>query len=203
MTDWPEKNKVVLSSVNDANEITYIIFDLDKKEITGGLKQSTNNTAVKDLVIYGNNLYVLDNKNNQIFKYPESGGGFANGQAWIKEEFDTSNSSSLTIDGSIYIIDNDGKIKNLLKGITNEFDYHEPRPSISSNAIIKTFRDSDYLYIIDPNNERVVILDKEGNIKDQYASQSFDNLKDLAIDPAEKAIYLLNNQHLYLLDIKE
>lgn len=203
MTDWPEKNKVVLSSLSASNEITYIIFDLEQKQMTGDFKQSSKNTAVKDLVIYGNNLYVLDNKNNQIFKYPESGGGFANGQSWLKEDLDTSNSSSLTIDGGIYTIDNDGTIKNFLKGSLERFDYHAPRPNIGPNAIIKTFRDSDYLYIIDPSNNRVVILNKDGNIKDQYASQKFDNLKDLAIDPEEKAIYLLNNQHLYLLAVNE
>jgi len=48
---------------------------------------------------------------------------------------------------------------------------------------------------------RVIILDKEGNIKDQYTSQKFDSLTDLAIDPEEKAIYLLNDNHLYLLAI--
>jgi hypothetical protein len=203
MTDWPEKNKLVLSSLSTNNEISYIIFDLEQKKITGDLKQATNNTAVKDLVVYGNNLYVLDNKNKQIFKYPESGGSFANGQTWLEEEFDTSNSSSLTIDGGIYIIGNDGSIKNFLKGALERFDYHTPRPNIGPNAIIKTFRDSNYLYIIDPSNNRVLIMDKDGNIKDQYASQKFNDLKDLAVDPEEKAIYLLNNQHLYLLAINE
>lgn len=203
MTDWPEKNKLVLSSLSTNNEITYIIFDLEQKKITGDLKQATNNTAVKDLVVYGNNLYVLDDKNKQIFKYPESGGSFANGQAWLEEEFDTSNSSSLTIDGGIYTISNDGSIKNFLKGVLERFDYHTPRPSIGPKAIIKTFRDSDYLYIIDPSNNRVLIMNKDGNIKDQYASQKFNDLKDLAVDPEEKAIYLLNNQHLYLLAINE
>lgn len=203
MTDWPEKNKVVLSSLNANNEIYYAVFDLDQKQITGNLKQVTNNTSVDDLRVYGNNLYVLDSDNNQIFKYPESGGGFSGGQPWIKDELDISDSSSLAIDGSIYIVDNKGSIKNLLKGYLEKFDYHAPSPAIGAGAIIKTFRDSDYLYIIDPQNYRVIILNKEGNIKDQYASQKFDDLKDLTIDPDEKAIYLLNNQHIYLLAINE
>jgi len=203
ITNWPEKNRVVLNILNASNEIHYAIFDLDKKEIIGDLKQNSSNTSVKDLVIYSNNLYVLDNVNNQVFKYPESGNSFSNGQPWIKEEVNTSNASSITIDGSIYIINNDGSIINLLKGYQEDFNYHVPRPTIGQNAVIKTFRDSDYLYIIDPENYRVIILDKEGNIKDQYASQKFDNLKDLAVDPDEKAIYLLNNQHLYLLAINE
>lgn len=203
LTDWPDKNKIVLSSLNATNELSYLIFDLDKKQVTGQLEQSANNTSVEELAIYGNNLYVLDTQNNQIFKYPESGNSFAGGQAWIKKEADISNTSSFTIDGSIYAIANDGQIKNFLKGEPQDFDYHQPRPLIGNNAIIKTFRDSDYLYIIDPNNKRVIVLTKEGAIKDQYTSLKFGALLDLAVDPDEKAIYLLNGNHLYLLAINQ
>ncbi|PLX24820.1 hypothetical protein C0580_04100 [Candidatus Parcubacteria bacterium] len=203
MTDWPNENKIVMSTMSPDKKLSYSIFDLDKKETVAVFEPITDNTEVSDLSIYGNNLYVLDSQNSQIFKYPESGNGFGGGLTWLQEEVDLSNASSLTIDGSIYTIDNDGTIRNFLKGAREDFDYHEPRPTIGKDVIIKTFKDSDYLYIIDPQNMRIVILDKEGNIKDQYASQKFDNLVDLAIDPEEKAIYLLNGEHLYLLAINE
>lgn len=203
LTDWPDKNKIVLSSMSATNELSYLIFDLDQKKILGRLEQSTNNTAVKDLAIYGNNLYVLDTVNNQIFKYPESGSSFSGGQAWIKEEVDIKNYNSFTIDGSVYAVANDGQITNWLKGQREDFNYHQPRPVIGAGATIKTFRDSDYLYIIDPSNKRVIILTKEGNIKDQYTSLKFNALLDLAVDPDETAIYLLNGNHLYLLAINQ
>ena len=89
------------------------------------------------------------------------------------------------------------------KGSLEIFNYHELRPNIGPNSIIKTFKDSNYLYIIDPSNERIIILNKDGSIEDQYTSDKFDNLIDLAIDPEEKAIYLLNGNHLYLLAVNE
>jgi len=201
MTNWPEKDKVVMSSVNLDDQLGYFIFDIANKQILDNFQPVTNNTEVSDLTVYGNNLYVLDASNNQIFKYPERGNGFGNGSVWLKEELDISQANSLTVDGSIYIIENNGNIRNFLKGQEENFDYHRPRPEIAAGATIKTFRDSNYLYIIDPQNMRVIILDKEGNIKDQYTSQKFDSLTDLAIDPEEKAIYLLNDNHLYLLAI--
>lgn len=203
MADWENKNRLVLSNVNAANEKYYSIFDLDKKEVTGDLKIATDNSSVKDIDVYGDNLYVLDNEKNQIFKYPESGQGFAGGSKWLSEDTDLSKASSMAIDGSMYVIFDDGQIKNFIKGKANDFNYRQPHPIISSKAIIKTFRGSNYLYILDPQNKRVVIIDKEGNIKDQYASQSFDSLNDLAIDPQEKAIYLLNGSHVYLLAVNE
>jgi hypothetical protein len=203
MTDWPNTNKLVMSSIDANDQLNYFAFDLNNQQALDTLKPVENNTEVTDLAVYGNNLYVLDASNNQVFKYPERGNGFGNGSVWLKEELDISQSNSLTVDGSIYTIENNGNIRNFTKGQEDAFDYHQPRPVIGPGATIKTFRDSEYLYIIDPQNMRIVILDKEGNIKDQYASQKFDNLVDLAVDPEEKAIYLLNGKHLYLLAINQ
>ena len=199
LADWPAKNKLILS-----NDQEYVIFNLDNNQIESfSFNQSAGNSSVQDMSIYRNNLYVLDSVNSKIFKYPERGNSFSNGIIWLKEELDLTQAYSLTVDGDIYIISNNGQITKLRKGERDTFNYHQPHPAIGSQAIIKTFADSDYLYIIDPDNQRVIILDKEGSIKDQYTSPKFDNLIDLAIDQDEKAIYLLNNNHLYLLAINE
>ncbi len=199
LTDWPKKNKLILG-----NEEQYFIINLDNNELEAfDFTKSAGNTSIQDLNMYSNNLYVLDKANNQIFKYPEYYDLFANGSAWISDEITLDNFNSFTIDGNIYIIDNEGKINKFSKGSLEIFNYHELRPNIGPNSIIKTFKDSDYLYIIDPSNQRIVILNKDGNIEDQYTSDKFDNLIDLAIDPEEKAIYLLNGNNLYLLAINE
>jgi hypothetical protein len=199
LNDWPGKQKLILG-----NSEQYFIFDLATKKIEAfPFTKTAGNQAVQDLLIYGNNLYVLDAIDKQIFKYPEKGSAFANGVPWLKEDIDLSQASSFTVDGSVYVISNNGQIFNFLKGSLVKFEYRQPRPTLGQKTVIKTFKDSNYLYIIDPNNKRIVILDKEGNIKDQYTSQKFDDLKDLAIDPQEKAIYLLNGNHLYLLAINQ
>ena len=199
MASWPNQNKLILS-----NDQEYVIFNLDNQQIESfSFAQNAGNTSVQDMSIYGNNLYTLDTVNNQIFKYPERGESFSNGIAWLQEKIDLANATSLTLDGDIYTMFDSGQILKFRKGQRETFNYHQPHPVIGSQAIIKTFADSDYLYIIDPDNQRVVILDKEGNIKDQYSSSKFDNLVDLAIDQEEKAIYLLNGNHLYLLAINE
>ena len=197
LSNWPTENKLILSNLDE-----YIIFDIDKETIENfSFNKIAGNTSVKDITIYSNNLYVLDNINNQIFKYPEQKIGFANGTPWFENDQDLSKASSFAIDGNIYIINNDGEIEKYNQGKKEKFVYHKLRPLINNNSIIKTFKNSNYLYIIDPNNNRVIILNKDGNIKDQFTSDKFDNLIDLAIDSEEKSIYLLNSNHLYLLAI--
>ena len=199
LADWPNEDRLILHNADG-----YQVFNLkDKQKENFSFSQNTQNTSIQDLAIYGNNMYVLDKQAKQIFKYPQSNNTFANGQAWLKANLDLSNASSLAVDGDLYTVLDNGQINKLNKGNIQKFDYHQPYPAIGSHAIIKTFASSKYLYLIDPANQRVVIFDKAGDIKDQYTSLKFDNLLDLTIDPAEKAIYLLNSNHLYLLAINE
>ncbi|MBP9802360.1 hypothetical protein KBC40_02110 [Patescibacteria group bacterium] len=199
LADWPGQSKLILS-----NNEQYSIFNLDNKQFESfDFNKASGNTQVQDLNIYSNNLYALDSQNNKIFKYPESGTSFSNGVNWLTAEADLSQAYSFAIDGDAYLTFQNGEIKKLRKGKFEKFDYHIPHPVIGQKSIIKTFKESKLLYLIDPDNQRVIIFDKEGNIKDQYTSPKFDNLVDLAIDPAEKAIYLLNGNHLYLLAINE
>lgn len=199
LADWPNEDRLILHNTDG-----YQVFNLkDKQKENFSFSQNTQNTSIQDLAIYGNNMYVLDKQAKQIFKYPESNNTFANGQAWLKANLDLASASSLAVDGDLYTVLDNGQINKLNKGNIQKFDYHQPYPQIGAKAIIKTFAGAKYLYLIDPANQRVVIFDKAGDIKDQYTSLKFDNLLDLAIDPAEKAIYLLNSNHLYLLAINE
>ncbi|MDD5749378.1 MAG: hypothetical protein PHO91_01160 [Patescibacteria group bacterium] len=201
MTDWPDTNRIILESSSLSGEKSLQIFDLTNKRLLGNVRLAPENQNFRDLAIYNNNLYTLDQLAKQIFRYGASGQNFGTGQRWLTENYDLSQANSLAIDGSIYILENSGQIKNFLRGRSNEFNYHLPHPEIGPNSLIKTFRESDYLYIADPQNQRIIIMDKNGTIKDQYTSQSFDKLTDLTIDPEEKAVYLLNGQQIFILAI--
>ena len=199
LNDWPNKNLLLLSKTNQ-----YSIYDIASKKISPVNISSPDTKAnIIELNIYGNNLYALDNGNGQIYKYPEQGQAFGNPSPWIKDDTKANEASSLAIDGSVYFIQNNGEIIKLTKGVKDNFNYHAPRPVIGAKSSIQTFKDAKFLYVIDPQNKRVIIFEKDGSIKNQYTSNSFDNLLDLAIDPEEKAIYLLNGQHLYLLAVNE
>lgn len=199
MADWSDAKKILLAGASNLS-----IFDPATKSIQAvTLNTASNNQNIQDIAVYGSNLYVLDKQAKQIFRYPKKGDSFGDGQAWLKNDIDLSQSNSLAIDGDLFVIDNQGLIKKFTKGELQEFNYHQPRPNIGSGAIIKTFRDSPNLYILDPQNQRVIILSKTGDIVDQFSSPKFKSLSDMAVDPAEKAIYLLSQNHLYILPIKQ
>ncbi len=160
---------------------------------------------IDQALIYSDNLYLLDRQAGAIWKHNgySNGAKFQNGTYWLDEPTVVSNSQSFAIDGNIYLITDQGEIIKLFKGEREAFNYQKPNPAFGANSSIYTNRDSDFLYILDPANKRVAIISKDGSIKDQFTSPKFDNLKSLVIDSAEKTIYILNGDKIYLLAINK
>ncbi|MBI4128895.1 MAG: hypothetical protein HY460_02480 [Parcubacteria group bacterium] len=157
--------------------------------------------------VYGDNLYVLDAAQGAIFKHTSAGGQagvtFRAGTVWMKNPELLSAANDLTIDGNIYVITKGGSILKLVRGERQDFEMPNLKPLLGARTKIYTLVDSDFLYILDADNKRIVILDKRGGIKDQYVSPRFDDLKDLAINPNEDALTVLSGSTLYLLAINK
>ena len=54
-----------------------------------------------------------------------------------------------------------------------------------------------YLYVLDPGSKRIVILTKEGVMVNQYTSEKFTDLRDIAIDETNQKAYLLSGKKIY------
>jgi len=153
-----------------------------------------NNAKIVDITTYNNRIYLLDETGKQIYRYTKTNGSYGNGTNWITEEgIDLANAKALTIDGSIYILKADGQIIKLENGKSAEWQNKIIDPPFKSPTKIKTTDSSKYLYILDPPSKRLVVLDKEGNLINQYISASFDDLKDFIVLENKKEIYLLNS----------
>ena len=161
--------------------------------------------TIEQALIYGDNLYLLDRSRGAIFKHTSynNGSNFRAGEFWLDDPNLVKTVQSFAIDGDIYVITDQGEIIKLFKGQRQTFNYQKPVPAFGGGSQIYTTASSDYLYILDPQNKRVAIINKDGRIKDQFTSSKFDDLKTLAIDSDEKTIYLLNGNNIYLLAIKK
>ena len=58
------------------------------------------------------------------------------------------------------------------------------------------------MYVLDSQNKRLLVLSKNGDLINQYYSDFFNNLKDLAIDESSGNAYLLNGAKIYVINIK-
>ncbi|NCN07505.1 hypothetical protein GW933_02315 [Candidatus Falkowbacteria bacterium] len=189
-----DDNKVLLLN-NDSELYTY---NLETNLAESSL---TNKDKITDISLYGGKLYALIADKGQILKHFPVDTGYNSGSSWIKDGTDITDIVTFTIDGGIYTINDTGNIKYLLSGKLMATNFSEVNPAISSPKQIFTDGDSSYLYVLDQNNQRIIVFEKNsGNIKTQYSSKEFSNMKSIIINSKEKKIYVLANKKIYLIN---
>ena len=68
--------------------------------------------------------------------------------------------------------------------------------------MIKTFSETDYLYLIDQTNKRLIILDKNAKLIAQISFPTLPKIYDINVDE-NKNLYLLDGQYIYQLYLPE
>jgi len=174
------------------------------------------------LVNYGSNLYFLDSKSGEIIKYslPPDLNKNADqnkvlvGEVWLNNLTGgkkPQGAKSMAIDGNIWILNSKNEIDKYYKGKYTETLSFNFFPFLENPTKIWTSFSNPYLYILEPKENRIVILTKYGKVVRQYQSEKFDNLLDFAVSedynppttlPDEvgapgKTIYLLNSLRVY------
>jgi len=152
---------------------------------------------------YRSHLYFLDAKNGQIVRYPFiSEPIWGTPESWLSPETKTAlDFKSMAVDGSIWILTKENAIERYHAGKLQETIDLDIFPYPKTFSKIFTSSQHPYLYLLEPVQKRVVILDKSGQIIGQYQSEKFDNLLDFSVSEDGKTIWLLNGLTLYQIDI--
>ena len=161
------------------------------------------NDAWVDLEAYANRLYLLQptsaSTEGQIIRYTRTGSSFDQETEWISSRtisFDAA--VSLTIDGSVYVLMNDGSVSRFTSGSEDGWGVGVVDPRVESATKIWTNPESAYLYILEPASQRLIVFKKEtGEFVVQYRSDAFQGLTDFIVDEAGYTIYLLAGSKLY------
>lgn len=190
------KNSLIfITKSNQAAEFNIDLGEIEEVDIAF----NKTDQEITDLVLYNDRLYILDSKNNQIYKHTRTISGYSKGLTWVKEdEFDLSKSISLAIDGEIFALNNDGSINKFLNGYFRDFNLQQPSNPATSPTKIFTKIDYRFIYILDPENNRLLVFDKQvGEFVNQYVSDKFSDMKDIYVDEENKKIFLLCGSKLY------
>jgi len=158
--------------------------------------------SIVDIATYQSRFYQLDTKNNQIFRYQIGVSGFGQGAAWISQpDVDISSAVSMAIDGTIYLLDNNGQLRNFSQGTQKDFSLQAIDPEITSAQHVWTDETVSNIYLLDRESRRLMVFTKTGRLKVQFISDSFDDLKSMAIDENNGRAYLLNGLIVYSVDL--
>ena len=108
----------------------------------------------------------------------------------------------MAIDGSIWLLRQDGKILKFSQGSPEAFGVAGLDKPFSSPSVIYTDSEAENLYILDKGNSRIVVLTKGGEYQGQYIWEGIKEASDMVVSEKEEKIFLLSGEKIYKIDIK-
>lgn len=147
---------------------------------------------------FGNNIYLLDKGQSEIWKYPALTDGFGARRRWFGAgiQLDLSNVIDMKVDGDIWLLTSTGKLERYSRGVPADFSM-EGFPSVEGDRFAgpaAVFVGETKVYVLETIPGRVVVFDKEsGKYERQYASETLKSGKDMVIYE-DKAYVLLQDK---------
>lgn len=170
-----------------------------------GQKIITNNgdwENVGGFGVYLTNLYVLDTKKAQLFKFVPSGSDYTKTNYFQNAPADLKDGVSLAIDGNIWVLTKQEGIKKYLRGKEETFAISGLDTPLKNPTRLLTSSDTDKLYVLDNDNSRIVILSKNGSYLAQYNANVFKNTTDIDVSEKEKKLYILSEGKMWEVGIQ-
>lgn len=150
-----------------------------------------------DFSSFQSNLYFLDKKSDKIIKYPYlESGQWGSPQSWLGNKTAT-DAKSMAVDGSVWILNKNNSVEKYYAGNLQKILELEIFPYPQNFSKIFTSSQLIYLYLLEPIQKRIVILNESGQVVKQFQSEKFDNLLDFTISGDGKTIWLLNGLKVY------
>lgn len=113
-------------------------------------------------------IYLVDSRNNQIYRYPRAEGGFGERTNWLKEDLNLENVTSMAIDENIYLIQNNNAVK-LSRG--NKENFNLSKDGNSDIEELFTNDDLEFIYALDKQNGELIKFKKDGAVIAHYSNQ--------------------------------
>jgi len=189
---FPKNNFLAVAT---ADNKFYKITENEKVNIPIDLPSDLKN--IDDLAFFGDNLYLLDKQAGQIWRLSYVNGKFSGAAGWLKEKVDLNNTVSMAINGSIYLLQNNGSVIKLKYNKKEASAPLDVMPALKNPNKIWTAENSERVYILDKSTQRLVVMNTAGQIIVQFRSDKFNDLKDLVVKEKEKTVYLLNGAQIF------
>jgi len=148
--------------------------------------------------IFGSNVYFLDSKSGEIIKQSlllknKKGLWLASGTKKAVS------AKSISVDGSIWVLTKENEIDRYYRGRLKQTLKPKIFPDLKNPTKIWTRSSLPYIYCLEPDKKRLIVLNKKGKIIKQYQSEKFNNLLDFAVSEKGETIYLLNGSEVFSL----
>ncbi|MGC8782297.1 MAG: hypothetical protein ACP5UQ_15660, partial [Anaerolineae bacterium] len=156
---------------------------------------------------YGGNLYVVDTKANQVWRFRPSEKGYENPPEpyfAATTKIDLSGVQAVEIDGFVWLLFADGRLLKFFGGEQKAFELKGLPDPLSAPSAVVSQVDGDLLYIADAGNGRILEFTKEGQFQRQFRPAQGNDLlgmRDIFLDEAGDRLFVVTADWLYRADI--
>ncbi len=180
--------------VDDQQQLGRI--DLTEKTANPIVSGANALESVDQIFLYNDTLYVLSAATQQLVKMRSQGTGYEAGTSWIASlDSDLSTAMDLAIDGDIFIA-TATTITRFNSGLELSFELDRIDPPLTNPENLWTTIGTDYLYLFEPDQERLLVFDKSGNLRAQYIDPLFANGIDMIVREEEKRILVVTDSEI-------
>lgn len=185
------------------NEDGIYTIDIEKKEAQKSVNKDDKWGEIVALNAFAGNLYLLDRKNNAIWKYVATDNGLSERRSYINQGVPAKlgNMDKMAIDGSVWVSGEDEIIK-YTGGNLGQFSFQGFGDAISGIDAISTSDSEKNIYLLDKSLKRIIVFDKEGLYHSQYQWDSLKDAQNIVASEEEGKIYVLIGNKIYAIEIK-
>ena len=155
--------------------------------------------SVAAITTYAGNLYLLDPRGDEVWRYLPAGGGYDSERGGLLGGAEIGGAGALLVDGDVFLVQGErlrrfrlGKeLAPLLQGVD--------RPLQSPAGVVEDVA-RGRLYVADRGGRRVVVSDRDGDFVQQFRHPQFFDLRGLALSDDGADLYVLTGGGIYAFD---
>ena len=173
-----------------------ILFRGKEFQDLGQITMPHEKTFLESFKVFKNNLYFLSydsaekSPKKEVIKYDYLGNFEWDGpKTWLEKA--PEEAVSIGIDGLVWVLGDNNSVKSYYSGIFQNEIKIKIFPAPQAISKILSFSNSSYLYLLEPAQKRIIILDKNGELVKQLQNDQWEGISDFAVSPDGKTAYLL------------
>lgn len=179
--------------------------DINGDELAQIIQTDDKLAQAKFINVYDENVYILnpDQRNIYRYSYSDEDEGYGDPTSWLRsfEGIDLSIISSMSIDGDIWLADNNGQVYRLRSGKSEQFQINGMPDPFENQLVLSTTLEGDFLYILESAKSRIVVLNKNGDFYREFKSSTLSAATDLVVSEDEKSIFIVSGSLVFKIDL--
>ena len=196
--DYEAKKLYVVDSNGNTFAIALSEAAMSKGEkiIAENLSIAWGENTITNLIFYADRLYALTGS-GKIKTAPLA---TKNVSDWIKDGSIIENAKDIAIDSNVYVLLKEN-LTRYYRGAKTDWKLKGITPEPKDLKTITASLDDENIYLLDQDKQRLILINKNGELVKQFASTKWDSFKNVAITPDESNAYILSGDSIYLVKL--